>query len=103
MRLIFNIIEQFKCHCNAKYLAVHLFEKYVNFKMKQNFDTSPNSLNRNFIINQSEMKLRLLSCIQLASKMDSNEDYLKISHVRQINIFYSKNIYSSVSTEFQLK
>ncbi|XP_043472906.1 cyclin N-terminal domain-containing protein 1-like isoform X2 [Leptopilina heterotoma] len=79
VRLIFNIIEQFKCHSNAKYLAVHLFEKYVNFKMKQNLDLNPN-----YIINKSEMKLRLLSCIQLASKMDSNEDYLKISHIKRI-------------------
>lgn len=90
VKLIFNIIEQFKFHRNAKYLAVHLFEKYINFKIWETCNTVHDNVNPNYISkreavnNKPEIKLRLLSCIQIASKMDSNEDYLKISHIKNM-------------------
>ncbi|XP_051162731.1 cyclin N-terminal domain-containing protein 1-like [Leptopilina boulardi] len=89
VRVIFNVIEKFKFDANVKYLAVHLFENYVNFKVKKISDTRENNKNTKYLIdyesiNKSEMKLRLLSCIQLASKIDSNEEYLKMSHIKYI-------------------
>lgn len=64
----------------------------MNFKIKKISDTRENNKNTKYLfdcesINKSEMKLRLLSCIQLASKIDSNEEYLKMSHVRIKNHF----------------
>ncbi|XP_033223094.1 cyclin N-terminal domain-containing protein 1-like [Belonocnema kinseyi] len=88
IKMIFLIAEEFALHSNAKYLAIHLYEKYMNRRICEVSKGLQKSGSSETLWEQeqrkmcSEGKLRLLSCIQLASKMDSNEKSLGICDVQ---------------------
>lgn len=90
IKMIFVIAEEFSLHSNAKYLAIHLYEKYMNRRICEASKGLKKSGSSETLWEQeqkkmcAEGKLRLLSCIQLASKMDSNEKSLGICDVSKI-------------------
>ena len=87
IKLIFMIADEFSLHSNAKYLAIHLYDKFMNRRSWEALKALEESGNSEVLWEQeqrkmcAEGKLRLLSCIQLASKMDSSEKSLGIYDV----------------------
>ena len=95
--MIFSIVDEFDLEPNAKYLALHLYDKYMNnisweaYKIAIKNGLSEDLWEQEQKKSSNEAKLRLLSCIQLASKMDSNVKCLGIVEVNkslQINNFF---------------
>ncbi|XP_034946025.1 cyclin N-terminal domain-containing protein 1-like isoform X2 [Chelonus insularis] len=88
VKTVFTLAEYFNLHPRTKYLSLYLFDKYMCNKFweiykKYENDAENNTHNWNQVTDKfsNEIKLRLMSCIQLASKVDSHYKHLGIAQI----------------------
>ncbi|XP_046741463.1 cyclin N-terminal domain-containing protein 1-like [Diprion similis] len=90
MKTIFVITEHLGLGPNTRYLTVHLFDRFMCNQFCELYvaemvsTTSEVAWPKICKTISSEAKLRLMSCMQLASKMDSNSKSLNISQVLRV-------------------
>ncbi|XP_012252813.2 cyclin N-terminal domain-containing protein 1-like [Athalia rosae] len=90
IRTIFVISGHFGLAPNARYLTVHLFDKFMCnhfcelYAAKMGMDPTESCWPQICKAISSQAKLKLMSCMQLASKMDSHSKGLSISQVIQM-------------------
>ncbi|CAD6242307.1 GSCOCG00012634001-RA-CDS [Cotesia congregata] len=84
IKIVFIIIKKFGLNSNTKYIALNLYDKCIKNQFQEIYKENRNDKNfiqwkhlRNKIVNLS--KIRLISCIQLASKLDSHSNFLRVS------------------------
>ncbi|XP_074110208.1 cyclin N-terminal domain-containing protein 1 isoform X4 [Cotesia typhae] len=84
IKIVFVITKKFGLNSNTKYIALNLYDKCMKNQFQEIYKENRNDKNfiqwkhlRNKIVNLS--KIRLISCIQLASKLDSHSNFLRIS------------------------
>lgn len=86
VKKIFVITDWFALGPRAKYLAVYIYEKFLSnqfWEIYQEHETRPDSEEYARAVDKVSkvLMLRLMSCIQLASKMDSHLLGLGITQV----------------------
>lgn len=81
---IFKITEHLDLAPDTRYIAVHLYDKFMCNYFWELYQATEQTENSWFQVCQkisSQSKLYLMSCLQLASKMDSHSKNLRISQV----------------------
>ncbi|OAD58580.1 Cyclin N-terminal domain-containing protein 1 [Eufriesea mexicana] len=84
---IFKITEHLDLGPDIKYIAIHLYDKFMcNYfwEVYRNADQTENSWSQVCKTISSQSKLYLMSCLQLANKMDSHCNNLRISQILSI-------------------
>ncbi|XP_003694077.2 uncharacterized protein LOC100870617 isoform X1 [Apis florea] len=87
VKAIFKITEHLDLGPNTKYITIHLYDKFIcNYfwEIYRNADQTESSWSQICKKISSQSKLYLMSCLQLANKMDSHFNTLKISQVLSI-------------------
>ncbi|XP_076756519.1 cyclin N-terminal domain-containing protein 1 isoform X2 [Xylocopa sonorina] len=100
---IFKITEHLDLGPDTRYVAIHLYDKFMcNYfwEVYKNTDQAENSWTEVCRKISSQSKLYLMSCLQLASKMDSHSRNLKISQVLNILQWIDKESEYTHSTIF---
>ncbi|CAL7942705.1 unnamed protein product [Xylocopa violacea] len=100
---IFKITEHLDLGPDTRYVAIHLYDKFMcNYfwEVYKNTDQTENSWIEVCKKISSQSKLYLMSCLQLASKMDSHSRNLKISQVLNILQWIDKESEYTHSTIF---
>lgn len=92
---IFKITEYLDLGPNARYIAIHLYDKFMcNYFWEvynaQAVDQNESSWSEVCKKISSQSKLYLMSCLQVASKVDSHSKSLGISQVHISSILSSK-------------
>lgn len=84
MSTAFVMADYLDLDANIKYMAIHLYDKFMIKRFWELYETN-NLLSheewREICKNSDVTKLHLLSCFQLACKMDSHSTRLEISQV----------------------
>ncbi|XP_017787492.1 PREDICTED: uncharacterized protein LOC108570199 [Habropoda laboriosa] len=81
---IFKVTEHLDLGPDTRYIAIHLYDKFMcNYfwEIYKNSDQTENTWSQICKKISSQSKLYLMSCLQLASKMDSHSKNLRISQV----------------------
>ncbi|CAK9803328.1 Cyclin N-terminal domain-containing protein 1 [Anthophora quadrimaculata] len=100
---IFKVTEHLDLRPDTRYIAIHLYDQFMcnyfweNYK---NADQTENSWCQICKMISSQSKLYLMSCLQLASKMDSHCKNLRISQVLNILRWIDKKSEYTHSTIF---
>lgn len=84
VKAIFKITEHLDLGPNTKYITIHLYDKFIcNYfwEIYRNADQTESSWSQICKKISSQSKLYLMSCLQLANKMDSHFNTLKISYL----------------------
>lgn len=88
MKALFIISDRFGVEVEAKYLAVHLLDRYLGRLFWDRFSSLPEvsheSMQQVRQHMSSQLKLALASCLQIASKVNLFRSGLCVSQVRLV-------------------